>query len=172
MRPPPHPGRVFTVSRKALASRLRLSVVRLAGLSSILLLAAGCAARGAPAPGSVQAAADREAVGGGSALFSGAVRSGDLVFTSGVIGRSATGDIGEATRQALSGVRDRLEAGGSSMALALKCTVFLIDMADYQGMNQAYVEFFPESPPARTAVAVLELPASAQVEVECVGAVG
>jgi 2-iminobutanoate/2-iminopropanoate deaminase len=130
------------------------------------ILATACASGGATAPGPFH-----EPVGGGSALFSNAVRTGDLVFTSGVIGRSAQNDIGEATRQALSGVRDRIEAGGSSMEHAVKCTVFLVDMGDYQGMNEAYVEFFPGSPPARTAVAVLELPAGAQVEVECIAAV-
>jgi len=91
--------------------------------------------------------------------------------TPGPGGRSAQNDIGEATRQALSGVRDRVEAGGASMEHAVKCTVFLVDMGDYQGMNEAYVEFFPGSPPARAAVAVLELPAGAQVEVECIAAV-
>jgi len=154
---------------------MRNPAVRVALVASLALLPSACATGGATAgasgPLATDAALTREAVGGGSALFSGAVRAGNLVFTSGVIGRSADGDIGAATRQALAGVRDRLEAGGSSMAQAVKCTVFLVDMADYQGMNAAYVEFFPDSPPARTAVAVLELPAQAQVEVECVGMV-
>lgn len=156
-------------------SFMRSSAVRVALTASLALLTAACATGGATSgatgPATADSAPTRQAVGGGSALFSGAVRAGNLVFTSGVIGRSADGDIGAATRQALEGVRDRLAAGGSSMAQAVKCTVFLVDMADYQGMNAAYVEFFPGSPPARTAVAVLELPAQAQVEVECVGMV-
>jgi len=154
---------------------MRNPAVRVALVASLALFTSACATggttAGASSPPATDAALTREAVGGGSALFSGAVQAGNLVFTSGVIGRSADGDIGAATRQALAGVRDRLEAGGSSMAQAVKCTVFLVDMADYQGMNAAYVEFFSDSPPARTAVAVLELPAQAQVEVECVGMV-
>jgi len=154
---------------------MRNPVIRVALVACVVLLPTACATGGTTGGTSAQPTANapltREAVGGGSALFSGAVRAGNLVFTSGVIGRSPDGDIGAATRQALSGVRDRLEAGGSSMAQAVKCTVFLVDMDDYQAMNAAYVEFFPDSPPARTAVAVLELPAQAQVEVECVGMV-
>jgi len=88
-----------------------------------------------------------------------------------MIGRSADGDIGAASRQALAGVRDRLEAGGSSMEKAVKCADFLVDMDDCQGMSAAWVEFLPWSPPARTAVAVLALPAEARVEVECEGMV-
>ncbi len=103
-------------------------------------------------------------------LFSPIVRSGHLYFLSGVIGRSQDGDIGAATRQAMDGIRTRLEAVDLTMDDLVKCTVFLVDMADYNGMNAAYREYFPTNPPARSALAVRELPASAQVEVECIGA--
>ncbi len=130
------------------------------------LMGAGCAhlAGGDPGP-------HREAIGTQSPLFSGAVRTGNLLFTSGVIGTSDTGDIQEGVRQALDGIRDRVEAGGATMADIVKCTVFLVDMDDYQGLNEAYVEYFPSSPPARSAIAVRELPAGAIVEVECIAAV-
>jgi len=124
---------------------------------------------GACASGSGGDGPHREAFNS-STLFSGSVRAGNLVFTSGVIGRSDDG-VGAATRQALSGVQTRLEAAGATMADAVKCTVFLLDIGDYNEMNQVYQEFFPESPPARTALAVRDLPANAQVEVECVAAV-
>jgi 2-iminobutanoate/2-iminopropanoate deaminase len=110
--------------------------------------------------------------GGGEApLFASVLRSGNLLFLSGVIGRSADGNIEAATRQAMEGVRARLTQAGSSLDDVVKCTVFLINMDDYNGMNRVYAEFFPVNPPARSAVAVLALPAAAQVEVECIAAV-
>jgi 2-iminobutanoate/2-iminopropanoate deaminase len=124
----------------------------------------------AAGPAPAQAGPHKEVLTPGGALFSTAIRSGGMIYLSGVIGRSADGDAGEATRQALEGVRSRLEAVGHSMADAIKCTVYLIDMGDYQAMNQVYTEFFPENPPARTAVAVRELPVNAQVEVTCIAA--
>lgn len=104
-------------------------------------------------------------------IFSPIVRTGDLYFLSGVIGRSQDGDIGAATRQSLENVQTRLAAVGATMDDVVKCTVFLVDMGDYQGMNAVYGEFFPPpNPPARSAIAVRELPANAQVEIECIAA--
>jgi 2-iminobutanoate/2-iminopropanoate deaminase len=115
----------------------------------------------------------KQAVGppAGSPLFSPVVRSGNLLFLSGVIGRSQEGDVGAATRQALEGVRGRLESANGSMSDVVKCTVFLVDMDHYDAMNRVYVEFFPSEPPARTAIAVRGLPAAALVEVDCIAAV-
>jgi 2-iminobutanoate/2-iminopropanoate deaminase len=109
--------------------------------------------------------------GGANPLFASVLRSGNLLFLSGVIGRSADGDIEAATRQSLEGVRTRLTQAGATLDDVVKCTVFLIDMADYDGMNRVYAEYFPVNPPARSAVAVLALPVAAQVEVECIAAV-
>jgi 2-iminobutanoate/2-iminopropanoate deaminase len=52
-----------------------------------------------------------------------------------------------------------------------KCTVFLTNAADFQGMNRAYVQFFPKEPPARSTVVVaaLVIP-DAKVEIECLAA--
>ncbi len=144
------------------SSRLALATAALA----LPFLAGGCASSG----GGSDAGPHKEVLTPGGALFSTAIRSGGFIYLSGVIGRSADGDAAEATRAALTGVRSRLEAVGHSMADAIKCTVYLIDMDDYQAMNQVYTEFFPQDPPARTAVAVRALPANAQVEVTCVAA--
>jgi 2-iminobutanoate/2-iminopropanoate deaminase len=106
-------------------------------------------------------------------VFSPIVRTGDLYFLSGVIGRSQDGDIGAATRQALEGIQTRLAAVDATMDDVVKCTVFLVDMDDYQEMNAVYGEFFPPpTPPARSAIAVRALPANAQVEIECIAAAG
>lgn len=103
--------------------------------------------------------------------FSPIVRTGGLYFLSGVIGRSDEGDIGEATRQSLEGIQSRLAAVDATMEDLVKCTVFLVDMDDYQGMNGVYADFFTGDPPARSAIAVRALPANAQVEIECIAAV-
>ena len=69
-------------------------------------------------------------------------------------------------RQALANLSDLLEAEGASLAEVVKTTVFLLHMRDYADMNEAYVAAFGETRPARSAVAVAELPIGALVEVE------
>jgi 2-iminobutanoate/2-iminopropanoate deaminase len=98
------------------------------------------------------------------------VRAGDVLFLSGVIGRSAAGEIGEATRQSLTSIQSQLEGLGASMSDVVKCTVYLVNIDHYAGMNEVYVTFFPTEPPARTAIAVQALPGSALVEVDCIAA--
>jgi 2-iminobutanoate/2-iminopropanoate deaminase len=159
----------------------RRPLLALAAAALALPLATGACAVGSGGSGTTMAAAPTQAAAAagprkeiltpGGALFSTAIRSGGMIYLSGVIGRSADGDAGAATRQALQGVQSRLEAVGHSMADAVKCTVYLIDMDDYGAMNQVYTEFFPQDPPARTAIAVRALPANAQVEVTCIAAV-
>ena len=69
-------------------------------------------------------------------------------------------------RQALENLRGLLEAEGASLADVVKTTVFLLHMRDYAEMNATYVEAFGEHRPARSCVAVVELPVGALVEVE------
>ena len=108
------------------------------------------------------------------APYSTAVRSGHLVFFSGTIGRRADGTLPAGTEaqtgQALENLRANLTAAGLAPIDVVKCTVFLIDMQDYDVMNRVYGRFFTEAPPARSAVAVAALPAGARVEVECIAA--
>jgi len=130
----------------------------------IPLIMAGCATSG-PHKEAIRPA------NGGSPLFSPVVRTGNLLFLSGVIGRSADGDIRAATRQALDSIEERLGMAGATMADVVKCTVYLVDMDHYSDMNEAYVPYFPSDPPARTAIAVRELPVNADVEITCVAAV-
>ncbi|HEX9414364.1 MAG TPA: Rid family hydrolase, partial [Ktedonobacterales bacterium] len=61
-----------------------------------------------------------------------------------------------------------LTAAGSSLALVVKTTVFLTRMVDFAAMNDVYGEYFTQAPPARSTVAVAELPRGAQVEIEAV----
>jgi 2-iminobutanoate/2-iminopropanoate deaminase len=99
------------------------------------------------------------------------IRVGNMVFASGQLGlnRAAPDTTIEGqTRLALEGTKKIFEAAGTTMANAVKCTVFLIDVKDFGGMNSAYREFFPTSPPARSTVVVAALvSAGAKVEIEC-----
>lgn len=107
--------------------------------------------------------------------FSTAVAYGDLLFISGMVGRHpqtraiAEGDVAAQTRQTLENIQQQLELAGSSLAKVVKATVFLVEMGDFQKMNEAYRSFFPVDPPARSCVAVKSLPDSqALVEIEII----
>ncbi|MFN4225089.1 MAG: RidA family protein [Hyphomonas sp.] len=107
----------------------------------------------------------------GNHLYSTAVRQGDTIYLAGVIGRSETGDVRQATRQAMDSVKANIEKAGGTMADLLKCTVFMTDIEQYGPMNEVYAEYFTgTAPPARTAIAVSALPFGALVEVECIAA--
>lgn len=99
------------------------------------------------------------------------IRAGNMVYASGQLGLSREAPdttIQGQTRIALDNTRKVFEAAGTTMANATKCTVFLIDVRDFGGMNQAYREFFPNTPPARSTVVVAALVVpSAKVEIEC-----
>jgi 2-iminobutanoate/2-iminopropanoate deaminase len=81
------------------------------------------------------------------------------------------GTIEDQTRQVLKNVSAVLEAAGSSMDEAVKCTVFLQDMNDFAKMNAVYAEFFKAPNPARAAVQVARLPRDVKVEIEAIALV-
>ena len=106
--------------------------------------------------------------------YSQAVRVGDFIFAAGqvaidpAIGKLVEGNIAVQTRQVLKNLSAVLEAAGSSLAQAVKTTVFLTDMDDFATMNSVYAEFFPTDPPARSTVEVAELALGALVEIDVV----
>ena len=106
--------------------------------------------------------------------YSQAVRAGKFIFTAGQLGivpgtkDFAGPDIESQTRQALENLKAVLEAGGSCLQNAVKTTVFLADMGEFARMNAIYAEFFPETPPARSAVQAAALPLGGRVEIEAV----
>ncbi len=110
--------------------------------------------------------------------FSDAVRVGDVLYLSGQVGNVpgtltlASGGIQGETRQTLENIRSILERNGSSMERVFKCTVFLADIADWPAFNEVYVQFFPQNPPARSALGANGLAIGARVEVECMALVG
>lgn len=108
------------------------------------------------------------------ALFSPGVQFGNLIFVSGHIPldpatrKIVSGPFANQVRQCLENVKEVVEAAGSSMDKVLKCTVFLSDIANYHAMNEVYVKFFPSDPPARTTIAVKDLPFESPIEIECI----
>lgn len=110
--------------------------------------------------------------------YSQAIRAGGLLFTAGQIGldpatgQLVEGDVAEQATRALTNLQAVLEAGGSSFAQVVKTTVFLTTMEHYKAVNEVYARSFPDAPPARSAVAVKELPLGALVEIECIALVG
>jgi 2-iminobutanoate/2-iminopropanoate deaminase len=107
------------------------------------------------------------------AIFSSGIRYGNLLFVSGAgahdpaTGKVVEGTFQEQVRRCLENLRLVLEAAGSSADKVLKCTVFLKDISKWGEMNVVYHEFFPTDPPARTTVAVADLPGNSPVEIEC-----
>jgi 2-iminobutanoate/2-iminopropanoate deaminase len=109
---------------------------------------------------------------GNSATLSAAIRVGDMLYLSGQLPgtREAPMDstIQGQTKQALDKIKTIVEAAGTKMENVVKCTVFLANGADFQGMNQAYREFWPKDPPARSTVVVAALVSpGAKLEIEC-----
>jgi len=107
--------------------------------------------------------------------YSQAMRIGNMIFTSGQIPLNpATGEmvteIAEATKQSLENVKAILEVEGATMDNVIKTTVFLSDMNNFVAMNEVYATYFPQNPPARSAVEVARLPKDAVVEIEVIAA--
>jgi 2-iminobutanoate/2-iminopropanoate deaminase len=106
--------------------------------------------------------------------YSQAIRTDFAIFTAGQVGFDpATGElvsnlVEEQTRQALTNLKNVLEAGGSSLVNVVKTTVFLKNMSDFSKMNAVYAEFLGETPPARSTVEVAALPKGALVEIEAI----
>ena len=104
--------------------------------------------------------------------YSQAVRANGLIYLSGQIpadpetGAIVDGAIAAQTDRVLRNVAAILTAAGSSMDKVVRCTVFLMNMNDFGSMNEVYATFFRENPPARTTVAVAQLPKDALIEIQ------
>ncbi len=110
--------------------------------------------------------------------YSQAIQANGFVYTAGqvaidpVTNEFLEGTVEEQTRQALTNLRNVLEAAGTNLEHVVKTTVFLRDMNDFPKMNSVYAEFFNENPPARSTVAVAGLPKNALVEIEAIAVTG
>lgn len=109
--------------------------------------------------------------------YSQAVKTGNLLFTSGQIpldpatGEVVAGGIQEQARQALENLKAVLTAGGVSLNSVVKTTCFLDDMDDFVPFNEIYQQFFSGDAPARSCVAVDRLPKGVLVEIEAIALV-
>jgi 2-iminobutanoate/2-iminopropanoate deaminase len=100
-------------------------------------------------------------------LFSSVVSYGGLVFIAGV-GAHFEGDIKAHTKHVLDEMQQNLERVGSSMEKVLKVNVYLTDINNFAGMNEAYINRFGPEPPVRTTVAVVAIPDGTLVEIDCI----
>ncbi len=106
--------------------------------------------------------------------YSHAVRAGELLFCSGQIPLDpVTGELvgetpAEQARRCLQNLCAVCEAAGTTLARALRVTVYMTDLAAFTEVNEVYAGFFAEEPPARVAVGVAQLPKGAQVEIDAV----
>ncbi|MDW8240612.1 MAG: Rid family detoxifying hydrolase, partial [Acidobacteriota bacterium] len=107
-------------------------------------------------------------------LYSSGIQFGQLLFVSGQVAHDPAtrkvveGPFPNQVRRCLENVKMVLEAAGSSLERVLKVTVFLTDIANFQAMNEVYRTYFPTDPPARTTVAVKDLPGDSPIEIECI----
>ena len=107
--------------------------------------------------------------------YSQAIDAGEFIFISGQIPvNPETGNIPEGitaqTAQSISNIKAILAEAGLSVDNVVKTTVFLADMGDFAAMNAVYAENFTAPFPARSAVAVKELPKQVLVEIEVIAA--
>ena len=110
--------------------------------------------------------------------YSQAVQVGDFLFLSGQIAiNPETGDLVTTSfeaqvRQVFSNIQAVLEAAGADFRNVVKATVFLKNIENFAKMNGIYAEFFPENPPARSAVEAARLPKDVDIEIEVIAVVG
>ena len=107
--------------------------------------------------------------------YSQGIKSDNFVFTSGQIpinpqsGELIKGDFKSEVKQVLINLNGVLKGGGSSLQQAIKLTVFLTDLSHFAQVNEIFNEFFPDNPPARSAVQVSALPMNAWIAIDAVG---
>jgi 2-iminobutanoate/2-iminopropanoate deaminase len=108
------------------------------------------------------------------APYNQAIRVGDLVFVAGQLGivlesgELAGPTVEEQTEQVMRNMSAILEAAGSGLDKLVKTTVFLLDLADFAGMNEVYARHVGDRPPARSTIGIAQLPSGARVEIEAI----
>ena len=106
--------------------------------------------------------------------YSQAIKAGGFVWCSGqipidpAVNAVTATTIEDQTRQAITNLKNVLEAAGSSLQNVVKTTVFIKDMNDFAALNGVYAELFAPNKPARSCVEVARLPKDVKVEIECI----
>lgn len=111
-------------------------------------------------------------INGRQLSLSRAVRAGDLVFLTGQVplkdgAAMTTGSIEEQTRVVIELIKETLKEAGCGLDDVVKSMVWLKNREDFPGFNEVYGEYFPEGPPARSAL-VSDFLIDIRVEIECV----
>ena len=110
--------------------------------------------------------------------YSQAIVAAGLVWASGQValdpssGKMVEGGIEEQTRQTLQNLRAVLAAAGTDLSRAIRVTIYLADMNDFQTVNRIYGDAFAAAPPARVTVQVARLPLDARVEMDAIALAG
>jgi 2-iminobutanoate/2-iminopropanoate deaminase len=109
--------------------------------------------------------------------YSHAVRSGDLLFCSGQIpldaasGELISVSVEAQARRCLENLEAVCQAAGTTLARALRITIYMVELGAFAEVNTVCAEFFPREPPARVTVGVAELPRGALVEIDAIVAI-
>ncbi len=110
--------------------------------------------------------------------YSHAVAHGGLLFCSGQVpldpatGTLVEGSLQEQTARCLENLSVVCDAAGASLADAVRCAIYVTDIATFADVNEAYGAFFAAEPPARTLIGVAALPLGARVEIDAIVALG
>jgi 2-iminobutanoate/2-iminopropanoate deaminase len=83
-------------------------------------------------------------------------------------GELLKGDVAAQTERVMESLGAILAAAGASFDDVVRCTIFLVDLADFAKVNEVYGRRFPRDPPARATVQVAALPRGARVEIDAV----
>lgn len=106
--------------------------------------------------------------------YSQAIKANGSVFISGqlpldpVSGEIIPGDAAAQAGRVLKNLNAILESAGSSLAKAVKATIFLKDLGEFTAVNEVYAKYFPAAPPARSTVEVARLPKGALIEIDLI----
>ncbi|MFI5009253.1 MAG: RidA family protein [Solirubrobacterales bacterium] len=106
--------------------------------------------------------------------YSHAVRAGELLFCSGQIpldpttGELVGANAGEQARRCLENLQAVCAEAGTTLARAVRLTIYMTDLAAFGEVNEVYGTFFPADPPARVTVGVAQLPKGALVEIDAI----
>lgn len=108
-----------------------------------------------------------------AASYSQAIKVNNFIYVSGQIpytpdGKPVEGPIGVKADQCIQNIKSILEEAGSGLDKTVKINVFLANMADFADFNVVYAKYFNTHKPARSCVAVKELPLGVDVEIEAV----
>ena len=149
---------------------------KLCGLAAAAIVAPGAF----PRPGSAQSLKTKKVIyrkgekPSPDTILSAAIQFGDLLFVSGAgahdpaTHKVVEGPFQNQVKQCLENIKTVLDAAGSSLDRVLKCTVFLTDISKFGEMNAIYHQYFPSDAPARSTMAVKDLPGESPVEIECI----